>query len=339
MTPSQKITAAITAMGGYVPEYRLTNKELETLVDTNDEWIKTRTGIEERRVLKDPQKATSDLAIEAINEVLRKKNLDPADIECIICCTMTPDMQLTVTAAYIATQIGAVNAWGYDFTAACCGFIYGLTTAAAYVESGRYKKILVIGVDNMTRFVDYRDRGTCIIFGDGAAAALVEPNTEGNGVMDSIFRTDGSGRKLMHQKAGGSLKPASIDTVEAREHYAYMDGKAVFKYAVNSMVDSVRTVMKNNNLTNDNIAWIVPHQANMRIIEAVAKELNMPIDKAMVNINRLGNTIAATIPLCLWEWEPRLKKGDNLMLVSFGGGFTWGATWLKWAYDGSDFVK
>ncbi|HNP21561.1 MAG TPA: beta-ketoacyl-ACP synthase III [Panacibacter sp.] len=339
MKPDVKLTAAITAMGGYVPDYKLTNTELETLVDTNDEWIKTRTGIEERRVLKDPSKATSDLAIAAINEIIRKKNLDPTEIECIICCTMTPDMQLTVTAAYIAMQIGAVNAWGYDFTAACCGFIYGLTTAATYIESGRYKKILVIGVDNMTRFVDYKDRGTCIIFGDGAGAALVEPNYEGLGVIDSYFRTDGTGRKLMHQKAGGSLKPASHSTVDAREHYAFMDGRGVFKSAVNNMADSVLKVMERNNLTKEDIAWVVPHQANMRIIEAVGEQIGISLDKMMINIQRYGNTIAGTLPICLWEWEPRLKKGDNIMLVAFGGGFTWGASWIKWAYDGSDFLN
>ena len=333
MKPDPKNTAAITAIGGFVPEYRLTNKELETLVDTNDEWIVTRTGIKERRVLKGSEKATSDIAIEAINEVLRKKNLDPKEIECIICCTMTPDMQLTVTAAYIAWKIGADNAWGYDFTAACCGFLYGLTTAASYIESGRYKKVIVIGADNMTAFVDYKDRNTCVLFGDGGAAVLVEPNEEGSGVLDSSFGSNGYGRQLMHQKAGGSLKPATHATVDAREHFAFMDGKAVFKYAVTCMTESVLTVMKRNNLTTDDIAWVVPHQANLRIIEAVAKEINIPLDKVMLNIERLGNTIAGTIPLCLWEWEPKLKKGDNIILVSFGGGFTWGATWLKWAYD------
>jgi 3-oxoacyl-[acyl-carrier-protein] synthase III len=328
-----KLSAAITAIGGYVPEYRLTNQELEQSVATSDEWIVTRTGIKERRILKDPEKATSDLAIEAISEVLRKKNLDPKEIECIICCTMTPDMQLTVTAAYIAWKLGAENAWGYDFTAACCGFLYGLTTAASYVESGRYKKIIVVGVDNMSAFVDYQDRNTCVLFGDGGAAVLVEPNTEGFGVIDSKFGSNGYGRQLMHQKAGGSLKPATHDTVDAREHFAYMDGKAVFKYAVTCMSESVTTVMHRNNLTAGDIAWVVPHQANLRIIEAVAKETGMPMEKIMLNIEKFGNTIAGTIPLCLWEWEPRLKKGDNIILVSFGGGFTWGATLLKWAYD------
>lgn len=333
MKSKPEYTAAITCVGGFVPDYILTNKELEELVDTNDDWIVTRTGIKERRILKEPGKATSDLAIEAINEILRKKNLNPKEIECIICCTMTPDMQLTVTAAYIAWKIGADNAWGYDFTAACCGFLYGLTTAASYIQSGMHKKIIVVGVDNMTAFVDYKDRNTCVLFGDGGAAVLVEPNTEGLGVLDSSFGSNGYGRQLMHQKAGGSLKPATHETVDAREHFAFMDGKAVFKYAVTCMAESVQTVMTRNNLTSTDIAWVVPHQANLRIIEAVAKEVGIPMEKVMLNIEKYGNTIAGTIPLCLWEWEPRLKKGDNIILVSFGGGFTWGATWLKWAYN------
>lgn len=326
-------------MGGYLPEYRLTNAELESVVETNDEWIVTRTGIKERRILKDPEKATSDIAIAAIKEVLRKKNLDPKDIDCIICSTMTPDMQLTVTAAYIAWKLEAVNAWGYDFTAACCGFLYGLTTAATYIESGRFKKIIVVGADNMSAFVDYQDRNTCVLFGDGGAAALVEAGEEGYGILDSTFGSNGFGRQLMHQKAGGSLKPASHATVDAREHYAFMDGKAVFKYAVTCMSESVLTIIKRNNLDPNDVAWVVPHQANLRIIEAVAKETKISMDKVMVNIEKYGNTIAGTIPICLWEWEPRLKKGDNIIIVSFGGGFTWGATWLRWAYDGSDFLK
>lgn len=338
MSPKPDVTAAITAVGGFVPDCRITNADLEKMVSTSDEWIVTRTGIRERRVLRDPEKATSDLCIEAINEILWKKKLDPKDIECIICCTMTPDMQLTVTAAYIAWKIGAVNAWGYDFTAACCGFLYGLTTAASYIETGRHKKVIVVGADNMTAFVDYQDRNTCVLFGDGGAAVLVEPNEEGFGVLDSTFGSNGFGRQLMHQKAGGSLKPATHATVDAREHYAYMDGKAVFKYAVNCMSESVLTIMQRNSLTADDIAWVVPHQANLRIIEAVANEVKIPIEKVMLNIEKYGNTIAGTLPLCLWDWEPRLKKGDNIILVSFGGGFTWGATWLKWAYDGPKLV-
>jgi 3-oxoacyl-[acyl-carrier-protein] synthase-3 len=248
---------------------------------------------------------------------------------------MTPDMQLTVTAAYIAWKIGAVHAWGYDFTAACCGFLYGLTTGASYIETGRHKKVIVVGADNMTAFVDYQDRNTCILFGDGGAAVLLEPNNEGLGILDSSFGSNGFGRQLMHQKAGGSLKPASHETVEAREHFAYMDGKAVFKYAVNCMSESILTIMHRNNLMPDDIKWVVPHQANLRIIEAVAREVVIPFSKLMLNIEKYGNTIAATLPLCLWDWESQLKKGDNIILVSFGGGFTWGATWVKWAYDGT----
>lgn len=339
MKPGLSRTAAITAMGGFVPEHKLTNKDLEIMVDTTDEWIKTRTGIEERRVLKEEGKATSDLAIAAVNEILQKKNLDPNDIDCIICATMTPDMPFTVTGAYIAWKIGATKAWGYDLTAACCGFIYGLTTAASYIESGRFNRIIVIGVDNMTPFVDYTDRGTCILFGDGAGAALVEPGEDGLGVMDSIFRSNGFGRQLMHMKAGGSLKPATYETVAAREHYAYMDGKAVYKYAVSGMSEVCEQILERNDLSVDEIAWLVPHQANLRIIEAAAHQINLPHEKLMLNIQYFGNTIAGTIPLCLWDFEHKLKKGDNVVLVSFGGGFTWGATWLKWAYDGDKVAR
>jgi 3-oxoacyl-[acyl-carrier-protein] synthase-3 len=326
--------AVITAVGGFVPEDKLTNKELEKLVDTTDEWIRTRTGIEERRILKGEGKATSDLAIAAIQEILHKKQIDPKEIECIICATMTPDMMFTVTGAYIAYKIGATNAWGYDLTAACCGFLYALTTAASYIESGRYKKVIVVGVDKMSPFIDYTDRGTCILFGDGGGAVLVEPGEEeGYGVRDSFFKSDGFGRQLMHMKAGGSLKPASCETIRAREHYAYMDGKAVYKYAVGGMAEACEEIMKRNNLSGSDVSWMVPHQANLRIIESAAQHIGLPVDKIMLNIQKFGNTIAGTIPLCLWEWESRLKKGDNIILVSFGGGFTWGATWLKWAYD------
>ncbi len=327
------MSAAITCVGGFVPEDKLTNFELEKMVNTTDEWIKSRTGIEERRILKGEGKATSDLAIAAVQEILQKKNLDPQEIECIICATMTPDMMFTVTAAYIAYKIGATEAWGYDLTAACSGFVYGLTTAAAYIESGRYKKVIVIGVDKMSPFIDYTDRGTCILFGDGGAAALVEPGEEGYGILDSIFKSDGFGRQLMHMKAGGSLKPASLETVKAREHFAYMEGKAVYKYAVTGMADVCGAIMKRNNLIADDVKWMVPHQANLRIIEAAAEYIGLPYEKIMLNIQRFGNTIAGTIPLCLWEWEKELKKGDNIILVTFGGGFTWGATWIKWAYD------
>lgn len=333
MNGEKKLRGAITAIGGFVPEYRLTNKELETLVDTNDEWILTRTGISERRILKEKNVATSGMALKAIQQVLDKRKLDPKEIDCIICATMTPDMPFTVTAAFIASKIGASNAFGFDLTAACSGFLFGLTTAASYIESGRYQKILLLGIDNMSPFIDYTDRGTCILFGDGGGAALVEPTEENTGVMDSYFRMDGEGRKMMHMKAGGSLNPATHDTVDKREHYAYMEGRAVFKYAVQGMSGACLAVMKKNNLTANDIAWMVPHQANLRIIEAAAAEVGVPEEKIMLNIQQYGNTIAGTLPLCLWDYEKKLKKGDNLMLVTFGGGFTWGATWLKWAYD------
>ncbi|HWB24787.1 MAG TPA: beta-ketoacyl-ACP synthase III [Chitinophagaceae bacterium] len=327
-----KTTAAITAIGGYVPEYRLTNKELETMVDTNDEWIRSRTGIEERRILKGEGKGSSDMAVPAIEEILRKKNLDPKEIDCIICATVTPDMVFPATANIIADKIGAVNAWGFDMSAACSGFLYALTTGATFIESGRYKKVIVVGVDKMSSIIDYTDRNTCILFGDGAGAVLLEPNTEGYGLLDSILKSDGSGREFLHMKAGGSLKPASIETVTAREHYAYQEGKTVFKFAVVGMADVSAEIMERNHLTADDIAWLVPHQANLRIIDATAKRMGLSTEKVMINITRFGNTTAATIPLCLWEWESQLKKGDNLILAAFGGGFTWGATWVKWAY-------
>ncbi|HVX52549.1 MAG TPA: beta-ketoacyl-ACP synthase III [Chitinophagaceae bacterium] len=327
-----KITAAITAVGGYVPGYRLTNKELETLVDTTDEWIRTRTGIEERRILKGEGKGSSDMAVPAVEEILRKKNLDAKDIDCIICATVTPDMVFPATANIIADKIGAVNAWGFDMSAACSGFLYALTTGASFIESGRYKKVIVVGVDKMSAIIDYTDRATCIIFGDGAGAVLLEPNTEGYGLLDSILKSDGSGREFLHMKAGGSVKPASIETVTAREHYAYQEGKTVFKFAVVGMADVSAQIMERNNLTADDIAWLVPHQANLRIIDATASRMNLPREKVMINIMRYGNTTAATIPLCLWDWESQLKKGDNLVLAAFGGGFTWGASLIKWAY-------
>ncbi len=329
-----KITAAITAVGGYVPEYRLTNAELEKIVDTTDEWIKTRTGIEERRILKGEGKASSDMAIPAIQQILEKRKLDPKEIDCIICATVTPDMVFPATANIISHRIGAENAWGFDMSAACSGFLYALTTGASFIESGRYKKVIVVGVDKMSSIIDYTDRATCIIFGDGAGAVLLEPNTEGEGVLDAILKSDGHGKEFLHMKAGGSLKPASIETVTAREHYAYQEGKMVFKYAVTGMADVSAQLIERNNLTADNLAWLVPHQANLRIIDATANRIGLPKEKIMINIHRYGNTTAGTIPLCLWEWESQLKKGDNLLLAAFGGGFTWGATWVKWAYDG-----
>lgn len=329
-----KITAAITAVGGYVPEYRLTNKELELMVETNDEWIRSRTGIEERRILKEEGKASSDLAVPAVQEILKKKNLDPLEIDCIICATVTPDMVFPSTANIIADKIGATNAWGYDLSAACSGFLFALSTGAAYIESGRYSKVIVVGVDKMSAIIDYTDRATCIIFGDGGGAVLLEPNNEGYGLRDSILKSDGKGKEFLHMKAGGSLRPASIETVTAREHYVYQEGKTVFKFAVVGMADVSAEIMQRNNLSAEDISWLVPHQANLRIIDATANRMNLSKDKVMINIHKYGNTTAGTLPLCLWDWEKQLKKGDNIILAAFGGGFTWGAAWVKWAYDG-----
>ncbi|PZX61521.1 beta-ketoacyl-ACP synthase III [Hydrotalea sandarakina] len=327
-----KISAAITAVGGYVPETKLTNFDLEKMVDTNDEWIRTRTGIEERRILKEPGKASSDMAVPAIQQILQKRNLQPTDIDCIICATVTPDMVFPATANIIADKIGATNAWGFDLSAACSGFLYALTTGTSFIESGRYKKVIVVGVDKMSAIIDYTDRATCIIFGDGAGAVLLEPTTEELGIRDSILRSDGSGAKYLHMKAGGSLKPATVETVLAKEHFAYQEGQVVFKFAVKGMADVSAEIMERNNLTANDIAWLVPHQANLRIIDATANRMGLDKDKVMINIQRYGNTTAATIPLCLWEWEHKLHKGDNVILSAFGGGFTWGAIWLKWAY-------
>lgn len=330
--PSMSTRAAITAVGGYVPETKLTNFDLEKMVDTNDEWIRTRTGIEERRILKEPGKASSDMAVPAVQEILRKRNMDATEIDCIICATVTPDMVFPATANIIADKLGATNAWGYDMSAACSGFLYALTTGAMYIESGRFKKVIVVGVDKMSAIIDYTDRATCIIFGDGAGAVLLEPNEDGAGVLDSILRSDGSGRQYLHMKAGGSLKPATMETVLAKEHFAYQEGQAVFKFAVKGMADVSAELLERNGLTGEDIAWLVPHQANLRIIDATANRMGLPKEKVMINIQRYGNTTAATIPLCLWEWESQLKKGDNIVLAAFGGGFTWGATWVKWVY-------
>jgi 3-oxoacyl-[acyl-carrier-protein] synthase-3 len=328
-----KTTAAITAVGGYVPEDKLTNFDLEKMVDTNDEWIRTRTGIEERRILKEPGKGSSDMAVPAIEEILRKKNLAPTDIDCVICATVTPDMVFPATANIICDKIGATNAWGYDMSAACSGFLYALTTGAMYIESGRFKKVIVAGVDKMSAIIDYTDRTTCIIFGDGAGAVLLEPATDENGIRDSILKSDGSGRNYLHMKAGGSVKPATVETVMAKEHFAYQEGQAVFKFAVKGMADVSAELLERNNLTGDDIAWLVPHQANLRIIDATANRMGLSKEKVMINIQKYGNTTAATLPLCLWDWEKQLKKGDNIVLAAFGGGFTWGATLVKWAYD------
>lgn len=327
---SQKITAAITAVGGYVPDDILSNKDLEKMVDTNDEWIKTRTGIEERRILKGEGKGTSDLAVPAVLELCRKRGIDPMEIDCLICCTVTPDMTFPATANIITDKIGAKNAWGFDLQAACSGFVYGISTASMFIESGRYKKVVVVGADKMSAIVDYSDRATCIIFGDGAGAVLLEPNTEGYGVIDTILKSDGSGRQHLHMKAGGSLKPASAETVAAKEHFIYQEGQPVFKFAVKGMADVSYELLQKNNLTGDDIAWLVPHQANKRIIDATADRMGLSAGKVMLNIQKYGNTTAGTIPLCLWEWESKLKKGDLIVLAAFGGGFTWGATLIRW---------
>ncbi len=327
------ITAAITAVGGYVPDYVLSNKVLETMVDTNDEWITSRTGIKERRILKDKDKGTSYLAIEAAKDLLRKSNTDPADIDMVIMATATPDMPVAATGVYVATQIGAVNAFSFDLVAACSSFLFGMSTAARYIESGKYKKVLLIGADKMSSIIDYTDRTTCIIFGDGGGAVLFEPNTEGYGVKDEYLRTDGIGRPFLKIDAGGSLLPASSETVANRQHYVFQEGKTVFKFAVSNMADVCERVMKKNNLTGEDVAWLVPHQANKRIIDATSSRMNLPDEKVMINIHKYGNTTSATLPLCLSDYEKQLKKGDNLIFASFGGGFTWGAVYVKWAYD------
>ena len=330
---STKIKAAITAIGGYVPEDKLTNFDLEKIVDTNDEWIRTRTGISERRILKGEGKATSDMVVPAVKQLCEKRGISPADIECMIVATVTPDMMFPSTANIACDKLGAKNAWGFDLSAACSGFLFAMQQGAALIESGRYKNVVVVGADKMSSIIDYTDRTTCIIFGDGAGAVLLEPTTENVGVIDSILKSDGSGREYLHIKAGGSLKPASEETVKNREHFAYQEGQAVFKFAVKGMADVSAELMERNNLTGDDIAWLVPHQANLRIIDATANRMGLDKEKVMINIDRYGNTTAATIPLCLWEWEKKLNKGDNIILAAFGGGFTWGALWVKWAYN------
>ena len=327
------IKAAITAIGGYVPDYILTNQILETMVDTNDEWITSRTGIKERRILKDKNKGTSFLAIQAAKDLFKKNNTDPKDIDMVIMATATPDMPIAVTGAYVATQIGAINAFSYDLIAACSSFLFGMSVAAKYIESGHHKKILLIGADKMSSIINYEDRATCIIFGDGAAAVLFEQNTEGLGIQDEYLRTDGAGRPHLKIDAGGSLLPASVETVAKKQHFVFQDGKTVFKFAVSKMADVCEKILKQNNLKGSDLDWFVPHQANKRIIDASAKRLGLPDSKVMINIHKYGNTTSATLPLCLWDYEKQLKKGDNLVFASFGGGFTWGAIYLKWAYD------
>jgi 3-oxoacyl-[acyl-carrier-protein] synthase-3 len=329
-----KITATITAINGYVPPGLLTNKDLELLVDTTDEWITSRTGIKERHILKEAGLATSDMGVEAVNGLLKKRGIGADEIDLIIFATVTPDLIFPSSACILADKIGAKNAFGYDLMAACSGFLFSLETGARFIESGKYKKVLVVGGDKMSSIIDYSDRNTCIIFGDGCGAALLEPNEEGYGIIDSVLKIDGSGRHFLHQKAGGSLKPPTYETIDAKEHFVYQDGKTVYKFAVTGMADVSAQIMERNHLTADDIAWLVPHQANLRIIDATAERMGVTRDKVMINIDHYGNTTNGTLPLCLWEWESRLKKGDNLVLAAFGGGFTWGAIYIKWAYDG-----
>ncbi len=327
------IRAAITAVSGYLPDYVLTNKELETMVDTNDEWITSRTGIKERRILKGEGKGASDMGAPAVLELCKKRGISPEEIDLLICATVTADMIFPATANIICDKVGATNAFGFDINAACSGFLYALTTGSKFVESGTHKKVVVVGVDKMSAIVDYQDRTTCVIFGDGCGAVLLEPNEEGYGVMDAILRSDGSGRVYLHQKAGGSAYPPTLETVKNREHFIFQDGQPVFKAAVKSMADVSAEIMEKNNLSSDDVAWLVPHQANLRIIDATARRMGLGTEKVMINIEKYGNTTSGTIPLCLWEWEKKLKKGDNIILSAFGGGFTWGAVYVKWAYD------
>ena len=327
-----KPLAAITGVYGYVPEYRLTNAELEKMVDTSDEWIMTRTGIKERRILKGEGLATSDMVVEAVKGLLVKTGNKATDIDMLLVATTTPDMPFPATANIACDKLGCNHILSFDISAACSGFLYALTTGAKFIETGMYKKVVIVGADKKSPIINYTDRTTCVIFGDGAGAVLLEASTDSNGIIDSVLKSDGSGRHYLHQKAGGSLKPASAETVAANEHTVYQEGKTVFKFAVKNMADVAEDIMKRNNLKSEDIAWLVPHQANLRIIDATAERMGLPKDKVMINIEKFGNTTAGTLPLCLWEWEPKLKKGDNVVLAAFGGGFTWGATLIKWAY-------
>jgi 3-oxoacyl-[acyl-carrier-protein] synthase-3 len=327
-----KIHAAITGVHGWLPETKLTNQDLEKMVDTNDEWIQSRTGIKERRILKAPGWATSDMCAEAVKGLLEKTGVKPGEIDLIIVATVTGDLVFPDTANTVCDKVGAKNAFGYDINAACSGFLFALATGAQFVQNETYSKVIVVGSDMMSSIIDYTDRNTCVIFGDGAGAVLLEPRKDGNGIIDFVLRGDGSGRELLHMKAGGSRKPASVETIAAREHYAWQDGKRVFVHAVKGMTSTCEEVIRRNKMTTDDVQWIVPHQANMRIITSVAEHLHFPMERVMVNIERYGNTTAATLPLCLWDYEKQLKKGDNLILTAFGGGFTWGALYLKWAY-------
>jgi 3-oxoacyl-[acyl-carrier-protein] synthase-3 len=328
-----KITAAITAVAGYVPDYVLSNTELEKLVPTTSDWIETRTGIKERRILKGEGLGTSDMCVKAINDLLKKRGISALDIDMIIVGTVTPDYVFPSTSNVICDKVGATNAWGYDVNAACSGFVYSLVTGAQFIETGKYKKVIVVGADKMSAILDYTDRSTCIIFGDGAGCVLLEPTTDGLGIQDSILKADGSGRQYLHQKAGGSVKPPTHETVDAREHYVYQDGQPVFKRAVVGMAEVSAEIMQRNNLTSNDVAWLVPHQANKRIIDATAERMGLSSEKVMLNIQKYGNTTAGTIPLCLWDYEKQMKKGDNIIISTFGAGFTWGSIYLKWAYD------
>ncbi len=328
-----KMRASITAVNGWVPEYILTNKELEKFVDTTDEWITSRTGINERRILKGEGRGSSEMAANAVNGLLKKRGIGPEEIEVVICATTTPDLQFPATANIVSDMVGMKNAFGFDLNAACSGFLYALVTGSKFIESGQYKKVVVIGVDKMSSIIDYTDRTTCVIFGDGGGAVLLEPDESGMGIIDSILHSDGAGRVHLHQKAGGSVLPASHETVDAKQHYVYQEGQAVFKFAVTKMADVSAEIMERNQLTADDVAWLVPHQANKRIIDATAKRMGLGSEKVMLNIQKFGNTTNGTIPLCLWEWENQLHKGDILILAAFGGGFPWGSVYIKWAYD------
>jgi len=328
-----KKRAAITGIHAWVPEYRLTNFELSKMVDTSDEWIMQRVGIKERRILREEGLGSSDLGENAVRGLLEKTKTSPDEIDLLICATVTPDMAFPATANIISDKTGIKNAFSFDLNAACSGFLFAMQTAAAYIESGKYKKVIVVGSDKMSSITDYTDRTSCPLFGDAAGAVLLEPNKEDFGIMDYIFHTDGSGRKYLHMKAGGSVKPASHETVDAREHYIYQEGQSVFKFAVINMADVAAEIMERNKLKADDIAWLVPHQANLRIIDATGRRMGLPPEKVMINIENYGNTTTATIPLCLWEYEKKLKKGDKLIFAAFGGGFTWGSIYLKWAYD------
>ena len=327
------INAAITCVGGYVPDYVMTNKELEKIVDTTDEWITTRTGIKERRILKGEGKATSDMGAEVVKQICEKRGISPEEIDLILVATVTPDMPFPSTSNLICDKVGASNAWGYDLSAACSGFLYALVTGQRFIESGAYKKVIVVGADKMSSIINYDDRTTCIIFGDGAGGVLLEPTEENVGVMDSVLKSDGSGKEYLNIKAGGSYKPSSYETIDNKEHFVYQEGRSVFKFAVTNMADVAAEVMERNNLQSSDVDWLVPHQANLRIIDATRERAGLPEEKVMINIQKYGNTTAGTLPLCLWDWEKKLKKGDNLLLAAFGGGFTWGSVYLKWAYN------